>query len=345
IVIRLEGKAFKYNLFHSLRAILSFGLLLAFAFGLGHRINAVIVSFVAIDIIILLFLIIAGNTGLTFKRGKFSIPVIKKLLQFGTAGLIANLSLLILTSSDRYIIALFEDMKAVGIYNQVYNIANLSIFALVTVYFNTINPTLNRQLEFDFKGSETLVYRYIKVFLLFGLPVITVACLFSREIAFVLLGSEFRVGYTIMPWVFMSSFSYGLSLFHETRLKFANKLRAIVLGVFISGLLNVLLNFILIPQYGYQAAAYTTFISYILLVLLFYQGDSVRYIFKRGFLLYFLKPFLILVILVTGHLVLKRYYTPPLLLTISEGILFLMIYIVLLRKKIKKIDFSAFVEK
>ncbi len=269
IIIRLEGKALKYNIIHSLRAILSFALLYILTFVYHYRITSVLISVIVIDILALIFIAFFNNENASLSFKSISKKTLLVLYRFGSIGLIANFCFLIMTSGDRYIIALFCDMSTVGIYNQVYNISQLSVVALVTVFFNTINPVLNRELEVNFEKSNELISKYLIAFLLFGLPLITYFSLFSKEMAFILLGEEFRSGYTIMPWVFMSAFLYGLFLFLEIKFKFAEKLKNIAIGVVSASILNVVLNFVFIPLYGYKWAAITTFISYYVSNLVF----------------------------------------------------------------------------
>jgi O-antigen/teichoic acid export membrane protein len=248
IIVRLEGKAVKYNTIHSARAILSFVTLYAMTYGLQYRITSVLTSTIIIDFLVLLVVLLVSREGAGISTGLLSKKTLKVLFKFGSVGLISNFFFLLITSSDRYIIALFEDMATVGIYNQVYNISQLSVVALVTVFFNTINPKLNKDLELNFKGADTLIRNYLFVYLLFGLPFVTYLCLFPRQIAFILLGPEFRSGYFIMPYIFISAYFYGLFLFIEIKFKFANKLKNIVIGVILAGILNIAINFLMIPK-------------------------------------------------------------------------------------------------
>jgi len=189
IAARLEGKAIKYNIIHSLRAIISFIVLYVMAFGYQLRITSMITSAIVVDIVALLFLLITNKEGIVLSLKSISRPTLNILFRFGSVGLISNFCFLLVSSSDRYIIAMFTDMASVGIYNQVYNICQLSVVALVTVYFNTINPKLNKELEINFQNSDTLISKYLYTFLLFGLPIITLLSLFSKEISFILLGA------------------------------------------------------------------------------------------------------------------------------------------------------------
>jgi O-antigen/teichoic acid export membrane protein len=337
IIARLEGKTLKYNIIHSLRAILSFGVLYIMAFGYQFRITSMLSSTIVIDVVVLLFLFISNSEKVRISIKSISHQTLNILYRFGSVGLISNFCFLIISSSDRYIIAMFGDMSTVGIYNQVYNICQLSVVALVTVFFNTINPKLNRELEINFKQSDILLSKYIYIFLLFGMPIVTYLSLFSKEISGLLLGSDFRSGYIIMPYVFVSAYLYGLFLFIEVKFKFADKLKNIAAGVIIAGVLNVGLNFIFIPLYGYLWAGITTLVSYSFLVVYFYRQDSANFFSDLQNIRDLLTFSSILVVQIAIDKLIRTYYELNILQTIIEGSLFIVLYLLLLRKKIVKI--------
>ncbi|RLD51806.1 MAG: hypothetical protein DRJ05_18045 [Bacteroidetes bacterium] len=334
IVMRLEGKAVKYNLIHSTRAIFGFGLLYIMAFGLGYRITAVITSTIIIDALALLYIFFGGMKSISVSIKNISKETLKVLLKYGSAGLVAGFSFLLITSSDRYIIALFTDMDTVGIYNQAYNISQLSIVALVTVYFNTFSPALTHELEVNIKGSDKLISKYLLVYVLFGLPLITYFSIFSKEMAMILLGEEFRSGYIIMPYVFISAFIYGLNMFMEVKLKFADQIKFLALGVLLAAGLNIALNFALIPVYGYEMAAITTLVAYLFLFVFFILRDPVGF-FNNSFYLKQVMLFAIVIALqVLADKLIRDYYPLSVFETIIEGILFFAIYIFIFRKKV-----------
>ena len=338
IIVRLEGKALKYNIIHSLRAVLSFVLLYVMTFVLEYRITSVLISTIIVDMAVLAVILALSREGVTFSINLISNKILRVLFKFGSAGLVSNFFFLLITSSDRYIIALFTDMSTVGIYNQVYNISQLSIVALVTVYFNTINPKLNKELEINLNHSNKLISNYLFAFLLFGLPVITYLSMFPRQIAHVLLGPEFRSGYTIMPFIFVSAYLYGLFLFIEIKFKFANKLGNLVIGVVLASLINIAINFVMIPDFGYQWAAISTLIAYAIIVLYFYIQDAVNFFNNRRYISSVLLLLLILVIQVYADYLIRSFYYLNIWQTIAEGIIFLLIYLALNYRKIRKVS-------
>lgn len=337
IVVRLEGKAVKYNTIHSIRAVLSFVVLYGMTFGLHYRITSVLTSTIVVDVLVFLAVLIMGREGVSFSRGKISREALGVLFRFGSIGLVSNFFFLLITSSDRYIIALFQDMASVGIYNQVYNISQLSVVALVTVFFNTINPKLNKELEVQFDQADSLISKYLFAYLLFGLPVITYLSMFPRQIAHILLGPEFRSGYFIMPWVFISAYLYGLFLFMEIKFKFADKLKQIVTGVSLATVLNIVVNFIMIPSHGYGWAAISTFMAYALLVLYFYLQDPAGYFSSRRYVLRTVGFLVILGLQVAADQWIRSMYYLNIWQTVLESVVFLLMYLAVNKRYFKEI--------
>ena len=337
IVVRLEGKAVKYNLIHSARAILGFGVLYGMTFGLHYRITSVLVSTIVVDLLAVVLVLFFSREGVGFSINELSKKTLKVLFRFGSIGLVSNFFFLLITSSDRYIIALFEDMGTVGIYNQVYNISQLSIVALVTVFFNTINPKLNKELETSFESADSLISNYLFAYFLFGLPLITYLSMFPRQIAHILLGPEFRSGYSIMPWVFVSAYLYGLFLFIEIKFKFADKLKQIATGVILASVLNIAVNFIMIPHYGYQWAAISTFMAYALLVLYFYLQDRAGFFSSMMYMKRMMLFLIILGIQVVIDQWIRSVYYLNIWQTIMEGMVFLFFYLLVTIRYVKRI--------
>ncbi|GAB4310937.1 MAG: oligosaccharide flippase family protein [Bacteroidales bacterium] len=283
VTIRLDGRAKFYNLIHSSRTFVSFVLLLLLAFVFNWRIEAIPVSMAVIDLLVLIFLAFNSKSSGSIFKVRVEKQTYRDLIRFGTAGLLSNFLLMVIATSDRYFLVWFTDMETVGIYNQVYNLSQLSIAALAGVYINTVSPDLNRALEVDFEGAALKMRQYIHLYLLAAIPLVTFLTLFPKQIAFVLLGQDFRPGYIVMPWIFVAALLNGLFLFLELRLKFANRLRTLVWGIFFAALLNAALNYIFIPLYGYQWAAITTLVAYLFLVSFFYIREPFGFFGLDGF--------------------------------------------------------------
>jgi len=273
VIIRLNGKVQFYTAFQSIKAFIGLILALFLVFYLGMDITALVLSLLLIDAFSLSVLIFLNPAKVRLSHTDVDRIVLLELLKYGSLGLVLNISLLTISYSDRYVIALYQNMEDVGIYDQVYKISQLSVMALITIFFNTISPKLLQELEVNYNSSINLIHKYIYGFILFGVPVVFYLSLFSYEISKFLLGKAFREGFIIMPFVFAATYLHGLSNFFELRLKFSNKMKKLGLIAISTAVSNLVLNLVFVRLYGYQWAAYTTLFSYGLMIVLFYIND------------------------------------------------------------------------
>jgi O-antigen/teichoic acid export membrane protein len=137
-----------------------------------------------------------------------------------------------------------------------------------------------------------------------------------------------------MPFIFISAYLYGLFLFIEVKFKFADKLKNIALGVIIASVLNIGLNFIFIPLYGYQWAAFTTLVAYLFLLLYFYAQDSLSFFKNREQVKTCIGLILLLLIQVGADRILRNYYDLNMWQTIVEASLLFLVFLVLFFRKI-----------
>lgn len=338
IMIRMEGRAQYFNLFQTVRVIISFLLLFILVFRYEMNISALLLSLAAIDVIMLIYLLLRNPLKAKVNFKLINKPDLRIILQYGVVGLLANVGLLVILSSDRYIIALFEEIRFVGIYDQTYKIAQVSVAALAAVYMNTINPTYLYALEKDFSNSVKMLTQYVTAFIMIGLPIVVYASFFSKEIALIMLGPEFREGFFLLPYIFLGTFFFHLSQFWENRLKFSDKLKSLSLSIIFTMLLNLALNIIMIRAYGYQWAAISTLISYFILFLFYYLSDSSAYFKNRNHILLLLKVFLILFLQYAIHVTMRKLLAFNLFYSFLEAIIWVLIYYLIFRKKIHSLS-------
>lgn len=337
IVVRIEGRAVFYTVFQSLRAILSFITVLILVFIFKVDITALILSLLIIDFIAVLYLFIFNPLNVIINFTLTNKKYLKELLIYGSTGLLINVCFLTITSSDRYIISWFGSINDVGVYDQVYKISQLSIAAIVTIFFNTINPSLLNELERDFDNSKYLMRSYLKSFFIYGFPIIVYLSFFSKEISDILLGKEFRIGYNIIPFVFFAAYLHGVINFYELRLKFKDKLKKLSLIIVGATILNIVLTMLFVSNFGYKWAAVTTTITYVAIfgVFLLIDRDILFYSLKNSidnikFLIVFLIQFLI-------YFSLNEYFELTIYHKLVIVLVFAICYIFLFRNQLKKI--------
>ena len=93
----------------------------------------------------------------------------------------------------------------------------------------------------------------------------------------ILTASGYHAGYKIVPWVVFGAFLVGVDHRFSRILTFYKRTHLTMYCVLSAALLNIGLNFLFVPKYGYMGAAVTTFISYVFMLI------SVIFVSRRFF--------------------------------------------------------------
>ena len=184
-------------------------------------------------------------------------------LKLGVPLIIHTLAKQVLDVSDRVMIDFYVGKSAVGIYGVLYSVSTLA-----SIVWSAINSSLIPkmfQLLSDKQGDKikTLIQPIILVY--------AVACIilaiFSPEIVSLLATEEYYAAIYIVPPISAGIFFTSVYTVYGNVLLYYKKSVLVMLATVIAAIINVILNAIFIPNYGFVAAAYTTLVSYIVLAL------------------------------------------------------------------------------
>ena len=329
VIYKLQRHAWQYNLLQAVQALAAFLVVLVALSDMGTDIRILFTAQFMVNMVLLVILIVIHRKLFgKLQLRSVSRVMLVKLMRYGSVGFLSAVGVYVLISSDRYIISLYNDVSRVGIYNQVYQIGQVSVYFLVTVYFNSITPGFNRLLTGYIVDREKQLTYYVQTFLLLTLPVAFYVSLFAREVAEFLLGEAFRQGYTMIPWIVAGSFIYGLTLFNETKMKFENRFGPVLRGVLLACVVNAGLNFLLVPRLGYTWAAITTLVAYGFLFLYYYRADHFAFFRNPG--LRRALAWVVAILFVQGladQLARRCFgFHPGKWVTVAEGLIFLILY-------------------
>ena len=235
---------------------------------------------------------------------------------------VSIISIMIYTRSDTLMLSFLKDDSIVGIYNAGYYIVfgALSLLTMVnTVFFPVISKTVN---------SCGIGKRYqiisMRIMLLVGFSLFIFFFIFSREALDIILGDQyertldsFRILIFIVPLIALSYIFGGQILLSR------GKFKTYSLIILSGGVLNIILNFILIPLLSEVGAAAATLVTEMMVAsLTFYIS---RKFIRIPFLRSFLNFLLIFILLLSIKLILFDH-----LPMIIIGILVSLIYVIFL---------------
>lgn len=164
---------------------------------------------------------------------------------------------------DTVMLSIMKGDEVVGWYNAGYNILDgLSPLIAGSVAGATL-PLMSKYFILQNKKEElkNIYIRSFQVVSTLGLFISIVVTIFADKIIKLLYGSGYSnsvVSLQILIWAF---FIICLSTVSSSFLNATNKQAIVVIGTAIGALINVVLNFLLIPQYSFIGAAFATVIT------------------------------------------------------------------------------------
>jgi O-antigen/teichoic acid export membrane protein len=195
-------------------------------------------------------------------------------LIFGLPIVLHLLSQNILNTFDQVIINQLVGKYETGIYSVSYktgmiqNIISMGILkAWTPIFYEKMNYNKHADIRALSKKYGFIVM-IVAIFLIF----------FSREIISILADKSYHEALFIIPIIVVSYFFFFLYTMYVNFSFYSKKTQNIAIITIIAGGINVFLNYLLIPKFGYAVAAWTTLISYFLLFILHYT--NVRWILK-----------------------------------------------------------------
>lgn len=185
-----------------------------------------------------------------------------------------SLSHLILSYFDRIAIKALVGNVATGLYGFAYNIGMIPLLLLSSTNSAWVPWFYDALTQEKHEEIRVNIRRYNAAFFLFILLLLTV----SPEIARLLAPPEYMCAIKVIPIII---FSYYLQFIYTCYVNFSffyKKTGLISTGTIIAGVINMVLNYKMIPVFGYEIAAWTTVFSYA--CLLFFHWFNVSVLIK-----------------------------------------------------------------
>jgi O-antigen/teichoic acid export membrane protein len=224
-------------------------------------------------------------TGLVFiftilflnRIAKYSIQwkYIKFTLNYGMPLIPHTISTLILAYFDRLMIQQLSTTVNTGLYSFAYNVGMLmNVVAMASS--KAWQPIFYQDYtDSKYQLIEKKAFNYTNYIYIAAIGLI----LFSKEIVIILADKKYYSALNLIPVIILGYVMVYLYTFYFQYASYRRKTVLISLSTLIAAVLNIVLNYLLIPRYGYFMAAYATLASYTLLLVLHYM--NARYILKE----------------------------------------------------------------
>lgn len=230
--------------------------------------NAIFASQVFIFIIYSTILISCNLKVIKLNINLINTELFNQYLKYGIPLLGLSISSWLLSQSDRYIIQYYFSDFEVGIYSVVYSLAHSIYMLFSLIIVNAFHPIIMKSWDVDCKKTITIVSKTLDYYLMLMIPILYYGCKKSVNLLALFNGESYVEHSSIFIWTSFGIFVYGLSLLYHKYFELIESTSTIFLYNILVASINILLNIHLIPIFGFEIAAFTTFISYFIYIIM-----------------------------------------------------------------------------
>lgn len=216
---------------------------------------------ISVGIIFYIIIVTRGKTVVDVSLWKSTLIVALPLIPH-------YLSSVVMTSTDKIMIENMIGKSEAGIYSLAAILSSLGVLfwrALSTTFSPFINSRLGDEKFQEINDNIVPILRFVAWTCFLG-------ALVAPELILILATREYLPGVYAVPPVVVSIFLHALYSVFSAIEFFHKKSTRIMMASVISAILNIVLNYVCIKQYGYIAAGYTTMISNLILTGLHYYN-------------------------------------------------------------------------
>ena len=269
ILLRLENKPKQYAILQVLQIILHALFVILFVIvlrgGGEGKIYAEVLVFSIVGMIHLVMMLKKGYISF-----RFQMPWIKRLLRFGLPLLPHSISFWLKGGMDKVFITTYCGLQFNGLYSMAISVSSVYTM-LMQSFFNAYTPYLQKRLAgldggqcFDEKRS--IVKQIYLIYALFGVVGI-LAVVICWGIFHYMIDSKYLPAMAYIPLIILANFIYT---FYNFTIEFIYKVKkTLVMGIitFTGSLIQMLLSYVLIKEYGVMGAVYSLLIGNTLITI------------------------------------------------------------------------------
>lgn len=202
------------------------------------------------------------------KIKKISIRMIKEALAFSLPTVSVSVSSWVITAADRYMINYFKNSASVGLYTLSYSLVTI-ILGFSGIISYVLYPYISKAWH-EKKDHHILFNAMLKYNMLIILPAMTGLFVLRKQIITLVSGPDYLPGSSVIAILVAYPLLISIASIYMSNFVLQGRTK-LVGAIYIAGaIMNVVLNFVLIPPYGINGASIASIISYIFMFLVFY---------------------------------------------------------------------------
>jgi O-antigen/teichoic acid export membrane protein len=186
----------------------------------------------------------------------------KEIIYLSFPMMLSSSFALLMGWTDILMLSHYMAPKDIGIYNSALKLASITLIALASI--NSISSP--KFAEFfskkDFNGLKDVVQKSTKLMFITSAPILLIFMVFPKTILGI-FGPEFVSGYIVLILLCIARFVNSISGSVGHLMQMTNNQKTYQYVIIIAFIINLILNFLLIPKFGINGAALSSSIAMI----------------------------------------------------------------------------------
>jgi O-antigen/teichoic acid export membrane protein len=275
--LRAGLQAAAFSKFEIISSVGKFALAIALAFLLKMGSISLLWGMLCMNLILVALISRKLSLFEKLKKSLFSLKVSLNFFKYGAPLALSGLSAWLLILSDRYLLQYFGTAKDVGIYSVSFSVVDGSFVLLYSILMLAAYPVI--VLTWEEKGREItqqLIREFTRYYFILCIPIFVGISILSKDIFSLFVGKSFSESYKLVPLFAFCSLAQGLFQYISTHFELYKKTLILALILLAAGVVNIFLNILFIPSFGYMGAGIAKIIANVILLIL---GISVSHVF------------------------------------------------------------------
>lgn len=277
----LRGKEFllKYSIGNIIQSLTIAIFNIIFLIGMKKGIEGYLMAYILANVCTGLYGFWAGKVNLVIKKYSIDIELSKNMIKYSVVLIPNSFMWWIMNSSDRMMVSAMISVTANGVYAVAYKIPTL-LSTITTIFNQAWSYSAIREDESEDKEEyNNRVYENLVTIVI---VVATGLLMIMKPFLSVYVGKEYYTAWHYVPYLIVGFVFMTLGSFIATSYTVHKDSMGFLISGTVGAIINLILNFILIPMMGVSGAALATCISYFG-VFVYRIKDTQKYIKLRVF--------------------------------------------------------------
>ncbi|MBD3232565.1 MAG: oligosaccharide flippase family protein [candidate division Zixibacteria bacterium] len=275
---RLEERAFELAVVSLLQNLANLVFVISLLSAMSDKVFIIICGMLIMHGVIIFYYAVRYIRSWSFR---IDFSLVKESLRFSSFLCVSTMGAYFLSMTDRYMLEKLETEKSVGYYSAFSRLAS-TVELCMLPFYNAFAPKVYR--EYQREGFRKVYYSMLIMVSAILLLQTNFLTLFNKELTTLILSSKY-IDYYYVLYILVLGYAFkSMSYYLAMNIHLSKKTQYDIVVEVSSGIINILLNILLIIQIGLIGAVIATVISYFirLTMYLFYANRF----FKRFYLSY-----------------------------------------------------------